>query len=309
MIPGAGMNIDLQQVINSSLSLRLVSFLARSLPPWLGYRLANGLADQLARQGNSRLIRAIRANQGIANGEDLQADALDEIVRETLRYSAHSLFDLYHYSHDFEATRQLIVFDSSFDVIARRSEFEERGLMIAGLHLSNFDLVLQWFSKAGLKPLVITIPNPQGGRYIEYEVRKRAGMNLLPASIRALRQAIKHLQRGGMVLTGIDRPIDKPDVCPRFFGRLAAVPVHHIFLAIKARVPVVVTATYLQPDGKYHVFASEPIEMDTCPGADETLIRNAEKVLVVAEEFIRRSPRQWSVPLPVWPESMDMILE
>ena len=301
------MNIDLQKVIGSSFSLRFISLLARSLPPRLGYRIAAGLADQVARQQNAGFIRALRLNQWMANGEMHQGNALDEILQATLRYSAHSLFDLYHYSHDFETTRQLIVFDSSFDVIARRSEFEERGLMIAGLHLSNFDLVLQWLSKGGLKLLVITIPNPQGGRYIEYEVRKRAGMNLLPASVSALRQALKHLQRGGMVLTGIDRPVDKPEVCPRFFGHPAGLPIHHIFLASKAGVPVVITAVYLQPDGKYHVFASDPIEMDFCADATEGIFRNAEKVLGVAEEFIRRSPPQWVVPLPVWPQMMDLV--
>jgi lauroyl/myristoyl acyltransferase len=251
------------------------------------------------------LIGAIRLNQWIASGESLKAEALDEVVRGTLRHSARSLFDLYHYSHDFEATRQLIVFDSSFDVIARRSEFEDRGLMIAGLHLSNFDLVMQWLSQDGLKPLVLTIPNPQGGRHIEYEVRRRSGMNLVPASVGALRQALKHLQCGGMVLTGIDRPIDKPAIWPRFFGRPSALPVHHVFLASKARVPIIITATYFQPDGKYHVFASAPIEIGWSVG--EASLRHAEKVLAVAEEFIRRSPGQWSVPLPVWPENINLV--
>jgi phosphatidylinositol dimannoside acyltransferase len=301
------MTVDLQQVINSSLSLRLVSSFARSLPPHWGYRIAYGLAEQIARQRNSRLIRAVRANQWVARGENLQGKVLDDVVRETLRYAAHFLFDLYHYSHDFEATRKLIVFDSSFDAMARRSQFEARGLMIAGLHLSNFDLVLQWLAKDGSKPLVISIPNPQGGRYIEYEVRKQTGINLLPASVGALRRAFKHLQRGGMVLTGIDRPVEKPEVWPRFFGRPAAVPIYHIFLASKARVPVVITATTLQPDGKYHVFASDPIEMDSCADAAEGIVRNAEKVLAVAEGFIRRSPGQWSVPLPVWHQSLDLV--
>jgi KDO2-lipid IV(A) lauroyltransferase len=301
------MTIDLQQVINSSLGLRFVSSLAKRLPPQVGYQIAYILAEQIARQKNSRLTRAICANQWVVSGETLHAEALDEIVRETLHYSARSLFDLYHYSHDVEAMRQLIVFDSSVDIAIHRSEFENRGLMIAGLHLGNFDLVLQWLSKLGWKPLVITIPNPQGGRYIEYEVRKQAGMNLLPASTGALRQALKHLQRGGIVLTGIDRPIDNPQVFPRFFAHPSALPIHHVFLAIKARVPVVITATYLQPDGKYHVITSEPIEMDFAPDASEAIVRNAEKVLSVAEEFIRRSPRQWSVPLPVWPRSADWI--
>jgi KDO2-lipid IV(A) lauroyltransferase len=301
------MTIDLQQVINSSLSLRVVSSLARRLPPWLGYRIADGFAAQIAQRRDSRLVRAIRANQWMASRESLQGEALGRAVRNTLRYSAHSLFDLYHYNHDFDATRQLIVFDSSFDVIARRAEFDGYGLVVAGLHLSNFDLVLQWLCKNGLKPLVLTIPNPRGGRQLEYEIRKRTGMNLIPASVGALKQALKMLQRGGIVLTGIDRPIDKPQVCPRFFGRPAALPIHHIFLASKACVPVVITATYLQPDGKYHVFASDPIEMDPYPDAAERTLRNAEKVLAVAETFIQRSAEQWSVPLPVWPGVVDQV--
>jgi lauroyl/myristoyl acyltransferase len=307
MYPGAGMMFDLQQVINSSLSLRLASLLAERLPPPLGYRIAYGLTGQIARQHNSQLIRAMRSNQRVASGESLQGDSLDKAVRETLRYSAHSLFDIYHYSHDFEATRQLIVFDSSFESIAHRPELGRQGLMVAGLHLSNFDLVLQWLCKDGLKPLVLTLPNPEGGRRMEYEIRKRTGMNVMPASVAAFRRALKYLQQGGMVLTGIDRPVDNPEISPIFFGHPAALPVHHIFLACKARVPLIITATYLQPDGKYHVFASDPIEMDYCLDANETMLRNAEKILAIAESFIQRAPHQWSVPLPVWPQMMDLV--
>ncbi len=263
------MAFDLQQVINSSLSLRLISVLAQRLLPHLGYRIASGLAEQIARRSNLDVVRAIRTNQWVISGEVLEGDDLDKLVLETFRYSARSLFDLYHYSHDSEATRRLIVFDESFDVIAQRPGFDERGLMIARLHLSNFDLILQWFSRNGLRPLVLTIPDPRGGRRIEYEIRKQTGMNLMPASVGAFRQALKYLQQGGMVLTGIDRTIRKPEVMPLFFGRPAALPIHHIFLAIKARVPIVITAAYLQEDGNYHVFASELIEMDSCPNPKE----------------------------------------
>lgn len=301
------MAFDFQQVVNSSLSLRLVSLLAQLFSPRLGYQIAYGLAEQIARRSNSDLVQAIRANQWVVNGEVLKGDALDRLVHKTLRNAARSLFDLYHYSHDFEATRRLIVFDASFDVIAQRPEFAERGLLIAGLHLSSFDLVLQWLSRDGLRPLVLTIPEPTGGRRMEYEIRKRTGMNLVPASVGALRQAVKYLQQGGMVLTGIDRPIEKPEVSPRFFGRPAALPTHHIFLAIKAHVPIVITVAYLQEDGKYHVFTSDLIEMDSCPNPKEAFLQNAEKVLAIAERFILRAPQQWSVPLPVWPQIVSQI--
>ena len=300
------MCIDLQQVINSSFSLRLVSSLAQRLPPRLGYRIAYWLAAQIARQRDSRIVRALRLNQWVASGETLEGEALEYRVRQTLQHSARSLFDFYHYSHDFEATRRLLVFDSSFAPLIQRPEFDGRGMMIAGLHLSSFDLILQWLVRDGLKPLVLTIPNPQGGRQMEYEIRKRTGMNLLPASVAALRRALRHLQSGGMVLTGIDRPIETPEARPHFFGRPAALPIHHVFLAIKAHVPILLAAAYLREDGKYHVFASEPIEMESCSNSARAVLQNAENVLSVAEEFIRQAPQQWSVPLPVWPQSMDL---
>jgi len=301
------MALDLQQLINSSLSLRLMSAVARSLPPSLGHRVAFAIADLFARRPESRPVQAMRLNQWMASGQALEGEKLDQAVRETLRGSARFLFDVYHYRDDYDAARRLIVIDPSFQQITQRPEFDSRGLVITGLHLSGFDLVLQWLVKGGLKLLVLTISDPQGGRRIEYETRKRIGMNLMPASFSTIRQAIKHLQKGGMVLTGVDRPIEAPEVMPHFFGYPAPLPVHHVFLAMKARVPLMFAFTYLWPDGKYHVFASDPIEMDSVDTSPEGLLRNAENVLRYAERFIRRAPHQWSVPLPVWPELLNIV--
>ncbi|HEX9332495.1 MAG TPA: hypothetical protein VF896_11430 [Anaerolineales bacterium] len=301
------MRVDLQQVINSSLSLRFVSVLAQRLSPQLGHRIAYYVAEQIARRPNSQVVRAVRANQWVISEESLDKEELDLAVCETLRHSARCIFDLYHYIQDTDATRQLIVLDPLSQQLAQRPEFDRRGLIIAGLHLSNFDLILQWLCKQGMKPLLLTIPDPQGGRRIEYETRKKSGMNLIPVSVGSFRQALKHLQQGGIVLTGIDRPIPKPGICPQFFGRLAMLPSHHVFLAAKAHVPVIVTAANFQSDGKYHVFASDFIEMDSYLNREMGILRNAEKVLSVAEKFIRQVPHQWCVPLPVWPETVDLV--
>ncbi|HSL42284.1 MAG TPA: lysophospholipid acyltransferase family protein [Anaerolineales bacterium] len=299
--------VDLQKVLNGSLSLRLVSALARKLHPQAGYRIASLVAEYLARQRNSNTVRAIRANQWVIHGETLVGADLDGVVRETLLHSARCIFDLYHYVQRPDEAKELIVLEPSFQRLKQRPEFDERGLIVIGLHISNFDLVLQWVCRQGMKPLVLTIPDPQGGRRIEYEMRKKLGLQLLPTSVSALRQALKHLRRGGMVLTGIDRPIPKPQVCPRFFGRPAALPLHHVFLAAKAQVPVVIAVTNFLDDGKYHVCASDPIEMDSYSDPEAGVLRNAEKVLDVAEHLIRRVPQQWSVPLPVWPQVMQFV--
>jgi lauroyl/myristoyl acyltransferase len=301
------MTINLQRLNDSRFALSLVSAVGRGLPRSLGHALTDLLAARIASRKDSKMIQAVRANQWVARGETLKGEALDQAVLETLRHSARSIFDLYHFMQNPRATGHLIVLDPATEALIRRPEFDKRGLMLVGLHLSNFDLAIQWFIRQGFKPLVLTIPNPQGGRRLEYEARKKKGMNLVPASFAALRQALRHLQQGGVVMTGIDRPIPAPRVCPRFFGRPAALPTHHVSLAVKAKVPVMIIVTNLQPDGKYHMLTSDLIEMD--PHRDRTTeeIQNAEKVLGIAERFIRQAPQQWSISLPVWPQALDLV--
>jgi lauroyl/myristoyl acyltransferase len=301
------MPLDLQRLNDSRFVLSLVSALGRGLPLHLGHAFADLVAARIATRQDSSMIQAVRANQWVVRGETLKKEVLDQAVLETLRNSARSIFDLYHYMQNPKATGHLIVLDPASQALIRRPEFEKRGLMLVGLHLSNFDLAIQWFIRQGMKPLVLTIPNPQGGRRREYEVRKKMGLNLVPASFAALRQALKHLQQGGVVMTGIDRPIPAPRVCPLFFGRPAALPIHHVSLAVKAKVPVMIIVTNLQPDGKYHMLTSDLIEMDPHRDRATEEIQNAEKVLGIAERFIRQAPQQWSIALPVWPEALDLV--
>jgi KDO2-lipid IV(A) lauroyltransferase len=301
------MAFNLQRVNDSPFVISLASTLGRLLPLRTGHSLADYLAGQVANRQDSQMTRAVRANQWIARGESLEKEALDQIVYETLCQSARSIFDLYHYIQNREATRRLVFLDLATQQLIQRPEFDKRGLVVAGLHLSNFDLVLDWVCRQGWRPLVLTIPDPQGGRRTEYERRKKIGINLLPASVGAIRQALQHLQQGGVVLTGIDRPIPEPKARPRFFGRPAALPMHHVFLATKAQVPVMVLVTNLQSDGKYHVLTSELIEMDPHPDREVEMLQNAGKVLSVAEKYIRQAPQQWSISLPVWPETLSLV--
>lgn len=301
------MGIDITRVINSSLGVRLAFALGQGLPRRLGYSIADFAAGWLTKQKSSAVVRAVRSNQWVISGESLAREALDQAVRETLQHTAHSIFDLYHFINNHEKTARQIVLDANSQQLTQRPEFDGRGLMIVGLHLSNFDLVLQWLCRDGMKPMVLTIPDPQGGRRMEFEMRKKTGMNLVPASMTALRQAIRHLQQGGMVLTGIDRPIANPEAHPRFFGRPASLPMHHILLATKARVPVMIMVTNIQADGKYHVLTSGPIEMESDSGREGQLLHNAENVLHIAEDFIRRAPQQWGMSLPVWPEMLEQM--
>ena len=301
------MAIDLQHIINSQFGVKLVSFIGRTIPSSLGYRIADLVAGWIATRRQSKLIQAIKTNQWVIRGAGPDKEALDQAVLDTLKNTARSLYSLYHYVHDPKAIHDIVDLNPVARGLVERPEFGDRGLMLVGLHLSNFDFVLQSMCMQGLKAFVLTIPDPQGGQRMEYEMRKKTGMNLVPASVSAMRNAVKYLKQGGVVLTGMDRPVFDPKVRLRFFGWPSSLPTHHIHLAMKAGVPVMIVAARLGMDGCYHVTTSEPIEMESDPDHEKGVVRNAERVLKEAEKFILQAPEQWSMSLPVWPDFMDNI--
>ena len=301
------MAIDLQQIINSPHTVRFVSVLARAVPPSVGYPVCDLIGKWAAARSGSTVTRAVRLNQWMARGASLETKTLDDAVRETLQNNARDIYDLYHSLERPAETWRRICLNSLAEELLGRPQFSNRGLVIVGIHMSSFDSAMLSLVQYGAKALVLTIPNPQGGRRMEFEMRQRIGMDILPASLDALRQAIQYLEKGGLVVTGIDRPVAGLRLQPRFFGQPAPLPTHHILLASRARVPVVLMAVLRQEDGKYTLLRSEPMEMEPSANREQGILQNAEKVLHQAERFIRMAPQQWNMPLPVWPELMNRV--
>jgi KDO2-lipid IV(A) lauroyltransferase len=305
------MGFDPQAIINSRLGIGLALFLGRSVPPGSGYRLAYFVADRIASRKNWRMVKAFRVNQWVVGGEKLSSQELDQAVQETLHNTAHSIYELYHYVHEPAAVARLFPFNPLGRQFVERQADKKEGAVVVGPHIGNFDLALQALQSVylqGLCSMVLTLPDvSEGGYQWQYEMRKSTGMEIVPTTPATLRQAAERLRAGEIVLTGLDRPIQAEKYRPRFFGRPASLPVHHIYLALKARVPVFVVATMIQADGTYHFQISEPITMVSHPDRGTEIIMNAEAVLRVAEDFIRQAPQQWSMPFPVWPELMDQV--
>lgn len=286
--------------LKSKTSLKLGLAIANATPPRLGYAIARWVAQLISSRRRSTLVEGIRINQQIVAQGGLDQQGLDRAVSEVLFNTARSFYDLYHQLNELQAASPMFIIEPSFQILTDRPKFDRRGLVVAGIHMAGFDLALQWLCLELIKPLAITIPIPQGGRALEYQRRMEMGVQLVPGNFEGLRKAVRFLKKGGMVVTGIDHPNQVYQPKPRFFGLPAALPTHHIFLALKANCPVVVAASHLETDGLYHLTASSPIELDPYPDREDQLQYNAEKVLTTAEAFIRRNPQQWLIHQPVW---------
>ena len=301
------MPLDPQKTINSRLGLSIALLIGRYTPNRIGHPIVDFAADRISSRKRWRMIRSVHLNQWVVTGENLNQAALDDAVRKNFRSTARSIFDLYHNINDPNVFRKIIDVHPLAEQLLARPEYAERGLVVAGIHMSNFDFIGQVAGMAGVKAMFLGLPEMHAGYQKQLEMRKERGMNIVPTNFGTIKQALKYLRDGGVVMTGIDRPDDSYPYRPLFFGRPAALPIHHIFLALKAQVPILVGSVIWKSDGKYHFLFSEPIEMQPHPVRHQEIIQNAEGVLHVAEDFIRQDPSQWSMTFPVWPDAMDKV--
>ena len=299
--------MNLQDLLNDRRAGSIALRVSRMIPPAFGVHLADFVANRVAASTDTPMVQGIRANQWMVSGKQLSGADLDHAVDQTVKHIARSFFNLFHYLEQLDRFSQFLDYDArSLDVI-ESSQQGRQGLIVLGLHSSSSDLVLQASARAGLKALALSLPDPSEVIEWQHELRRRAGVEILPASIHNIRQTIDRLKAGETVLTGLDRPVPDTKYHPRFFGHPAVVPVHYIQLALKANVPLVVMSSIELENRRYSVFSSDYIHLDRYPDRHTEIILNAEKVLKVAEEFIRRAPQQWTIFQPVWPDLISQV--
>ena len=277
-------------------------WLGEHTPPAAGYWIARTVAGRIARRTKSDQVRAVRLNQWMLSGRTLSRAGLDEFVRKVYLAYSRCMYDFYHNMRNAAAIRRLVKFDDNFMQFMNDSKIGKQGSLGLLLHMGGFDLAGYAIALQGMKPQVLSYPNPNDGYKYHNELRERQGLHVTPLSMEALQEASRFLKDGGTVITGIDRPWPSTNYHPKFLGEESDIPVTTIQLAIRTRVPVVTIACIRQSDGTYLLQASPYLEMKTYKDREEQLIKNTEMVLAVARPYLESSPTQWSMFYPVWPQ-------
>jgi lauroyl/myristoyl acyltransferase len=136
-------------------------------------------------------------------------------------------------------------------------------------------------------------------------MRVRQGVHLTSINVPALREAIRRLRAGGIVLTGVDRPVGDEGYWTEFFGRPAPLPTGHVRLALRADAVIFVASAYRNAGRDNVICISPPLDMVRTGDADEDLRVNMRRVTAWLEKFIRARPEQWGMFVPVWPERRE----
>ena len=296
--------MNLESLLNSRFASLFALNLAQIFPPSIGSWVAFRIADVIASQKHSSLVRSIYANQKVVHNGNLSPAQLGYLVRDTLRQKALSLYDYLHYLNKPEAINRMVQLTPTAEATFQRIQDQKATMMVIP-HISNFDLAGFYLTMKGYNFQTLTFPQPGGGYRFQNLLRKYTGLKATPISISGLKKALDLLRSGGSVLTGIDRPTSTETPLkdrPIFFDHPANLHTGYIRLAMEAKVPVTVISVKTLGNKCYQVDSSEPIHVPGNSHSQVEILQNAEKILVIIENLIKLAPAQWSMFYPVWPD-------
>lgn len=299
--------MTLQSIINSRIGIGLILAIGKLIPPILGFRLADWAGGKIASRKDSQMVRALRANQWIITGKKLPSDELDAQVLNTFRHIAHVQYDLYHNLDNHQATLERMVLSPKLRGVLDSRRGGSEGTLILAPHLSNFDLAGRAMALNGYEIQVLSYPQPHGGYQWQNRLRKDVGIDVSPMSTESLRRAKARLNEGGLVISGLERPLPETNYHPLFFGYPAPVPVFYVRLALQTKSAMMIIACIGTPQENYILECSDLIYLQPMKDPVQEIEKNAEKVLKAAEPFIRDHPEQWAMTYPVWPFALDQM--
>jgi KDO2-lipid IV(A) lauroyltransferase len=291
-----------RDLINGPMGMAFILSAARLLPPATGYYLANLLGRRIANKHNSPMVQAVRTNQWVVSGCNLNSDELDRRTEAVFIQRGRTLYENYHFFRKRNFHEEMIHFDESFQNVIEHSQRRDMPQLLLLSHFGNFDLVAAAAASNGLTMQVLSYPNPGFSYRRENKQRKDAGYTVTPITVSSLRGALQNLRQGGTVLTGMDRPYGDFSLRPKFFGRTSNLPTGYIRLAINSNSPLVVIKFHISSGGEYIVSASDPIPVRRDADPVQEQLINIYNVLSVVEEMIVSNPEFWFMFYPVWPD-------
>ncbi|MHB1318759.1 MAG: lysophospholipid acyltransferase family protein [Anaerolineae bacterium] len=272
--------------------------LARLMPRWLGYWIVRR-GSSVMRAKRMALYSILRENLGHVDPQ-ITGEALDDLAQRALIELGYTYFDMFHYRRVRLLQGKLLTYDPDEWRRARAQFQDPRGTIVVGAHIGNFDLAAEWFVSQGFELQALSLADPGGGTQVVNRFRRQRGLIVTPISVQALREALRRLRSGGVIITGVDRPASYDDPTTVFFGAPAPLPRGHVRLALQTDARVVVAYCSRQANGVYRLHISAPLDMVRTGDREADIALNTRRVLELVEDNIREDPAQWAMLRPVW---------
>jgi len=291
-----------QEWIEGRWAIRVGLWIGRHMSRRFGYGLSRCVADGIVRY-RPEVYRKVRDNLRQVVGPEVDERALRSMVHAMFEHAGQTYYDFFRaIGQPLAALASSVRIPRSLVTFLRAEQKAGRGVLLLGVHMSNFDLGILALGAHGLPAQLLSLGGTQDGFGLLNDLRRMDGFEVTPLAPLALRGAIRRLRSGGLVMTGADRPVPEEDDLVPFFGRPARLPLGPARLALLAHATVLLGACYRDPEEGYILHVTGPIEMVDTGDRKTDVIASTRRLAEVMETYIQARPTQWLMFHRLWPD-------
>ncbi|MFA6240676.1 MAG: lysophospholipid acyltransferase family protein [Candidatus Hydrogenedentales bacterium] len=169
----------------------------------------------------------------------------------------------------------------------------DRGALVIGAHLGNWEWMASAFACLGFKVAEIVRPldDPRMNRYVE-GMRESCGVRTIPKD-HAGKELLRLLEEGWIVALLVDQSPRTSAVPVTFFGQPCWATIAPALVSARADVPIVTFTMTREKSGSYALIVSPPIETDHSVESKTNFVRVGQQFQDLIEADIRKCPDQW----------------
>ena len=286
------------RIPRTALPIRVGMVLARILPRRLGYWLAREGA-RVMRRRNAKAYRMLRENLSHVIAE-ASPEMLDGLAEDAIYELGCTYFDMIHIRGERLLRSGILTPDPAGWDLAQKQFSDPTGTIVVAGHVGNFDLGIQWVAGQDIEVQLLSLPGQDPAQNAVNTFRQKGALVVTPLSVQSLRAALRRLRDGGIVATGVDRPIDYDDPPIQFFDGPAPLPRGHVRLALQTGARIMVASCIRRPNHTYLLTFWPPLDMVRTGDREQDVELNTRRVLELVEETILQVPTQWAMLHPVW---------
>jgi lauroyl/myristoyl acyltransferase len=289
-------------ILSTGPAVRLGLLIGQHLPPRIGYGIADFIAGVIVR-AKTGTYRNVCGNLRHVLGAQVDDRVLHRTVYKVFAHAGRAYYDFYravNWSRE-ELVEAVQVPEHYIDLMQTQSA-RGQGIFVLGLHMSNFDLALVSLAARGMPTQVLSLPDPGQGYRVQDRLRASVGIEVTPISPASLRLAIRRLERGWLVFTGVDRPVTGEHEPIEFFGHPSNLSTGPARLALMSGATVLVAGCHRDPHTRYSIDFTGPLEMVQMRDRRRAVRVNAQRIAHVLEGLVRARPEQWLMFHSVWPQ-------
>ena len=235
-------------------------------------------------------------------GAQVADRTLHRMVWHVFVHAGHAYYDFYRATNwpIEKLARAARVPETYMDLMRTRSA-KGQGTLLLGLHMSNFDLAMVSIAARGIPTQVLTLSHPGEGFRVQDRLRATVGLEVTQISPESLRLAVRRLESGWIVFTGVDRPVSDERHPVELFGRPSNLSTGPARIALMSGAAVLVASCHYSPHIGYVVDFTGPVEMTRSGDRRQDIQTNARRIAAVIEQHVRAYPDQWLMFHPLWP--------